>query len=351
MIKKIFICTFCSVVFFSANLLAQNMDSIINEAQRLIDAKELYQAEKYLKDVLDNGMDSLAVHYELAWCYYCMQDYRKAAEILESLTQRTDVVADVYQLLGNAYDEMKQSNRAMSVYEKGLERFPDAACLYLERGNISYKNGDFLNALYYYEKGIEAEPEYASNYYRSAMIFLSSTEEVWAVMYGELFMNLEKNSERCKKMSRNLYDTYFSEISLERNKVVVDFNNSIIVYSNSVERPNLFPEAFRQAMTKACKGEKFLDIKTLIRIRTRFIQEFYRSYSEFDNVLFDYHKKLLQSGHFEAYNYWLFAYGNSAEAANWAKANKSKWDSFLKWFEANPINIDRNNIFTRYNME
>lgn len=331
---------------------AQKADSILNRAVYLIDKGEFVEAENVIKQSIAQGVDTLPLHYELAWIYYITKDYDNSIKVLEPLCDRADVTSDVYQLLGNAYDEKGLFNTAITSYNKGLKKFPNAGCLYLEKGNISYKSNRYEDAFFYYEKGIEMEPEYASNYYRASLLFFASTEMVWGAMYGELFMNLEKHSEaRRKEMSKTLYDCYFDQIKFIGRKAEVDFDNPIIVYSNSPERPNLFPESFRSAMTKASNGHKFLDLNTLVQIRKKFITEFYSVYSDFDNVLFDYHKKLMQAGHFEAYNYWLFAYGANEQANKWIKQNQGKWNAFLQWIESNPIKIDSNNVFTRYAME
>lgn len=341
------------VIAINFNLcFAQNADSLLNRAVLLIDRGELVEAEKEIKQSIAKGIDTLPLHYELAWIYYITADYQKAIQTLEPLCERADVTPDIYQLLGNAYDEKGDFNSAITQYNKGLAKFPNAGCLYLEKGNISYKSNRYEDAFFYYEKGIEIEPEYPSNYFRASQLFFASTEMVWGAMYGEIFMNLEKHAEeRCKQMSKTLYDCYFDQIKFNGRKVEVDFNNPVIVYSNSEERPNLFPESFRSAMTKACNGYRYLDIKTLVQIRKKFINEFYANFSDFDNVLFDYHKKLINAGHFEAYNYWLFAYGANAEANQWVKQNKTKWDSFLQWLENNPLKIEKENVFSRYTME
>lgn len=349
--KRILYCFFCISLACNFTLRAQNSDSVLQKAVKLIDNEQYYDAERCLKTAIDQGMDSLYLHYELAWCYYSMQDYEKSISTLESLLNRQDVVADVYQLLGNAFDEIGQSGKAVSIYEQGLDKFENAGCLYLELGNMKYKNGDYKNAIYYYEKGIEHDPMFASNYYRAALVFLSSTEEVWGVMYGELFMLLERDSERCKLLSRQLFETYFQEISFNRGVVSVDFNSPTIAYSNSSVRPNLFPDNFQDAMTNAAKSERHLDLASLNRIRHRFSREFNSNSSSFENVLSKYHDRLISAGHFEAYNYWLFGYGNPNQTAQWVKANKTKWDSFLAWFEKNPISINQNEVFSRYTME
>jgi len=324
----------------------------LEEAHGKIEINQYWVAEQLLKEALSlcPGED-LKYNYELAWNYYLMKEYKKAINILDPMTKQKDCPADVYQLLGNTYDEAEQEGMAIVTYDKGFKKFPNAGCLFLERGNIAFKRSNFIGALYYYEKGIEQDPTFASNYYRASLIFLSSSEEVWGIMYGEIFMNLERGSNRAKEISRKLFDTYHSEITFNVNQIGVNFNDPTIVYSDSKERPNLFPENYESAILKACQGKKSLTLSSLIDIRKRFIQIFYMNSPSFHNVLFDYHRKLIELGFFEPYNYWLFGYGSTNEAATWISQNKELFDRFMKWFNENPFPVNKDNVFSRYKME
>lgn len=333
------------------NVAKNSNDSLLQKALVSIDDKRYFDAENLLKQALQKDSTNMKCSYELAWTYYCMQEYKKTINILTPFTKKDSCSSDVYQLLGNAYDEMGDKTKAASVYNEGLLKYNNAGNLYLELGNLKYEDGDYQNALYYYEKGIEIDPTFASNYYRASMIFFKSTEEVWGVMYGEIFMLLEKGSERSKEFSKSLFDTYFSCINLERGASTVDFNNDIIVYSNSFERPNLFPKMFNKLMKEACSGKRFLDLATLIEVRKDFIRRFYNEEKDFDNILFKYQKQLIDNGLFEAYNYWLFAYGNSKEASSWINSHKSQWNQFNSWFQNHPLPVDSSNVFSRYKME
>ncbi|MBO6118445.1 MAG: tetratricopeptide repeat protein [Bacteroidales bacterium] len=289
--------------------------------------------------------------YDRAYFNYETKYYKEALRIIEPYYLKGDASAEVYQLVGNIYDEMGNQSRAFSVYNEGLMKYPDAGCLFLELGNLKYKTGDYPQALYRYEKGIEHDPMFASNYYRAAKVFFLSTETVWGVMYGELFMLLEQNSDRCREMSADLFEAYFNSFSLNKGKTVADFNNDIIVYSDSFERPNKFPEVFNTNMTKAAFGKKFIDIAALISIRNTFMGLIYQKNPDFDNPLFAYWKKITKAGHWQAYNYWLFAYGNNNESATWINQNKDKWNSFLTWMKKNPISLNKSEYFSRYLME
>ena len=301
-----------------------------------------------IKDIKDNKLEK---DYELSWHNYQIGDYKAAKNIILPYYKKGDAPKDVYQLLGNIYDEMGDKTKAASIYDEGLSKYSKAGCLFLEKGNLEFKDGRYPQALYWYEKGIEAEPMFASNYYMAAQVFFLSTETVWGIMYGEIFMLLEQNTNRCTNMSKELFDAYFNSITLQKGKAICDFNNSMIVYSNSFERPNMFPKTFNNLMTEVCKNKSFINIASLTQIRQKFLTLINSRAKDMNNPLFDYHRQLIQSNNFEAYNYWLFAYGNSSEASTWLKQNKNKLNNLQKYLKQHPITLTNNNFFSRYLME
>ena len=109
----------------------------------------------------------------------------------------------LYQLLGNAYDMAGDRKRAVKTYEKGLRENPDAGRLYLELGNIAYAERQYDRALACYRRGATVDPAHPSNYRSLALLYAISTEPVWTLVWGELFMNLERGSGRTSAMSRN----------------------------------------------------------------------------------------------------------------------------------------------------
>jgi hypothetical protein len=71
--------------------------------------------------------------------------------------------------------------------------------------------------------------------------------------------------------------------------------------------------------------------ETLTAIRTRFILEWYDKFAEkFPFRLFDHQRQLLQEGHFEAYNQWLFGAATSNEGyQQWQKEHEEEMGSYL----------------------
>ena len=90
-----------------------------------------------------------------------------------------------------------------------------------------------------------------------------------------------------------------------------------------------------------------ITLSALDSLRTNFIKNYYKlGYNKLNpNILFAYHKRLMDAGHFEAYNYWLLMKGDEEAFFKWQAANKSKWDSFMLWLPKNKLLIDKKNNF------
>ena len=164
------------------------------EAITLMDNGEIDESIKLLEKSCELDPENTDYPYEIGYAYYLKKDYTKSIEYYEKTIKMDNTTDQCYQMLGNIYDLDAQSDKAIETYKKGLEIFPNSGRLYLELGNMHYDNFD--EAIIFYEKGIEVEPTYPSNYYWATKIFCSSTEEIWGMFYGEMFMNIERGSKR-----------------------------------------------------------------------------------------------------------------------------------------------------------
>jgi tetratricopeptide (TPR) repeat protein len=300
--------------------------------------------------------EKITYPYEMAYAYTSKHDYKKASDILEKLVYHKDVFDLVYQALGNAYDYQGKSEKAIETYQDGLKKFPNSGKLYLELGNVRIVKKDYAKALEYYEQGIEKEPGFPSNYYWAAKIFCGSDEEVWGMIYGELFINLERNSKRTAEISKLLFDTYKSEIKVGSDTSMVSFskNSTILVDKKNIKKIKFpFPVmAYEPMLMLSLISEKVLNMSSLDRIRTGFVDNYFNQQkgkmaTEYPNVLFDYQKQVKLAGHLEAYNHWVLMKGDESEFAAWQESNKAKWDAFVDWFNSNQLKMNMEHRFYR----
>lgn len=292
--------------------------------------------------------------YEIAYANYLGKQYDKASKILKRLTKHEDANERIWQMLGNSYDLNGNKEKAIETYEKGLELFPNSGILHLERGNVFLFEEEYNTALGYYEKGILVDPEFSSNYYWASKLYLNSAEEVWGMIYGEIFMNLERNTRRTAEISQLLYATYNSEITAPTDTTMsVSFCEQMSININDLdaEEPLTLPfcMVYEPTLLMSAIFSKTMNLPTLNQVRTSFVKNYYKMehHLSHPNALFEYQKQLMELGHLEAYNYWILMKGDEKAFTQWQNENGDKWESFAAWFSTNSIVINEEQFFHR----
>lgn len=349
--KKIFaLFTLC---LLSGLALAQTNEQIAlekgKEAIKLMDDGYIDKSIELLEEAQKLDPEKFAYPYEIAYAYYMKEEYKTAIKTLEKTEKYKNINDKLYQLMGNSYDMLENSKEAIKTYEKGLKKFPNSGPLYLELGVMQLHKEELNAALSYFEKGINVAPSFPSNYYWASKLFCDSDEEVWGMIYGELFMNLERNSKRTVEISKLLFDTYKSEIKFANDSSIsVSFSKNNVIDINNIKIP-FGVGIYEPTLLMSLLSVKEINISSLDIIRSNFVDNYYKQgYDKrYPNVLFAYQKKVKDAGHMEAYNYWILMQGDTYEFMNWQLANKDKWDAFTEWFSANPLQLNEENRFTR----
>ncbi len=345
-------------IIFSHICLGQsNKDKALSkgkEAITLMDNGQIDESIKLLEEAQKLDPSKFDYPYEIAYANYLKEDYKKTIKILENNKNHKDVTDRLFQLLGNSYDVIGNSVKAIEIYDEGLKKFPNSGVLYLEKGNVYWVKKEYSKAITFYEKGIEVDPKFPSNYYRAAKIYCNSTEEVWGMIYGEIFMNLERNSNRTSEISKLLYDTYKTEIKIVNDtSMVVSFCKQMAINIDAINDPNKFKLPFcmiyEPILLMAVTPEKSIDINSLDKIRGRFIDTYFKNDNDkkYPNILFNYQKKLKDENHLEAYNHWILMKGDEKAFNQWISDNNEKWERFVKWFNNNALQVDATNKFYR----
>jgi tetratricopeptide (TPR) repeat protein len=284
--------------------------------------------------------------YEIAYAHYLNKDYKAASKILKNVIKKYEENDRVWQMLGNTYDLMGNPQKAIKTYEEGLERFPNSGILYLERGNMEMLEKEYNEALGYYEKGILAEPTFPSNYYWASKIYMGSNQEVYGLIYGEIFMNLERGSKRTEDISALLYKVYESQISFESDtSISVSFcqQNDINITIEDLKELKLpFCMLFETTFSIALTETKEIDLESLNNARTNFLTNYQtgKFKENYPIALYDYQQEIMDAGHFEAYNYWLLGKGDTLTSEVWFDVQREKFNAFIDWYSENPMEID-----------
>ena len=93
--------------------------------------------------------------------------------------------------------------------------------------------------------------------------------------------------------------------------------------------------------------EKSIDINSLARIREGFVENYFNMehHKTHPNVLFDFQKRIIDEGHFDAYSHWILMKGDPGGFNTWFESNEGNWDAFIEWFQVNDLRLSEANKF------
>ncbi len=373
----ILILVFISLILAPISLFAQEdsqeeAKKIAGEAIELMDEGEYDESRRLLEKCNKLDPENHIYSYEIALSYHLQSENQKAIEVLNKLLADFDSTgALVYQLLGSLHDIEGDPDKAIEIYKEGLALFPLAGGLYLELGVVEGLVKENLEkGLSIWEKGIEVAPAYPSNYYWASKVFCKATEEkVWGLIYGEIFMNLERNTNRTIEISKLLHDTYQENIEItSKKKMKVDFSSNQITISiedtADLASGLIFPFNLIFEMTFSTslavystnhklKKKQKLDAVAITELRTLFLDQWFdenkdaNSGEKYPNVMLEWQNELKGLGYFEAYSMWLLLKGDEKVFDDWYEQNSESFDNFVNWFRENPMPVSQEFRFYR----
>lgn len=290
-------------------------------------AKDFMQQGDYsnatlvLKKALEQAPGNIDLQNDLLFNYYLSQDYGKAMELGKKLTSEPGADIRSYQVLGLTYRNIEEIKECERLYRAGIKAYPNSGVLYNEYGELLWSRKKLEEAIDQWEKGIAADPNYSGNYYNAAKYYYVSSDKVWALIYGEIFLNLESYSRRTpeiKELLLEAYKKYYTNL-------------------NSLKQPdpnNDFEQAFTKLLNKhASVVSTGITTASLTMLRTRFLLDWFKlDQGVYPFRLFDYQRQLTKEGYFDAYNQWIFgAAQNLPEFQQWTQQNQQAYDGFINF--------------------
>lgn len=331
---------------------------IVQKAVNLMEQGHYAESRALLEKIPETGTAYHIARYETAFSYILEKDYRKALKELKRIKEPGSLEWKYYQLLGSTYHYLEQEDKALDTFNEGLEAYPRSGMLYLERGMMKQRKQLPNEALSDYEKGIEAEPMFPSNYYRASQLFaLGSSEPVWALMYGEIMVNLIPDHPRADEISRLMYNCLQQNVTRNDSAFQIKLTQDNTLHVNPKDSTLSFPfpalyQLYFNHAAKAIKAApgKSIDFHTLCRIREKQIlllnAQDTGGHSP-KNVLFDYLGRIIEAGHFEAYMMYTFKKQVPELYRSWLAGHQEELSHLKHWRKACPLSITLDNAFYR----
>lgn len=337
-------------VCFTSTMQAQAAgDSLQIYAQRAIDLMDRNQPEAAIEAwgrAIALAPDNMAFHYEFALANVMAKRYDSAIAILTPIYRNPELLDRGYQLLGNCYDLKNDSSRSLPYYREGLLAYPKSGRLHYEMGAASLIDGNPSSAVDWWARGTRVEPAFATNYYWLARTQSGTRDRLWGLLYGEAFLNLERNTQRTREISKLVFDTWNASFMLGDTADPINFASDTLLEKPSPQGPNTmsFPVAFEYTaatsaahLTPAQGVTRYLTVAQLVDIRVRMTKAWEKGgYDKlYPNDVLSWNVRYLKAAWLKEYYWWLFSYGDKKEMNEYFKANEEKYDTFLGWFGKN----------------
>ncbi len=274
---------------------------------------------------------NLIYRRELAYAYYLGGDLSRATQVIMPLLKAKEADEATFLTASQILSARKMNKEAKEAVERGIKKFPRSGTLYADYGRLYSDKKKYKKAEEAWEKGVKYDPSFHMNYYNLAKNYFVSKRPLWAIIYGETFINMERYSMRSEEIKKIVFDSYKQLIA----------NNQLTSFASQRDQRNIQRgrSDFEKKINKiyANLSDVVLggvDIDNVVMLRTRFLLRWMQVEGrEYPFQLFNFMNDLLALGHFEAYNQWMFgkAAGND-DYIKWVKTNPARFEEFETYF-------------------
>ncbi|MBO9570881.1 MAG: tetratricopeptide repeat protein [Chitinophagaceae bacterium] len=321
-------------LLFSSQIHAQDSASVI--AKNFIKEGDYHNAILVLNRAIDADQSNIELKKDLAFSYYLSRDYVKALATIKSVNEGDSPDVQSFQIQGMVYKAIEERKEAEKMYRTALRKFPKSGALYSEYGEILWAKGDITDAAKQWERGIEVDVNYPGNYYNAAKYYYMSSDKVWGLLYGEIFVNLESYSKRTPEIKKLLLDGYkklFTDVNISKGQGKNEFTKAVIdIMSKNAKAVNggVTPDA-------------------LSALRTRFTLGWFEKYAtKFPYRLFDHYKQLAQEGMFDAYNQWIFGAADNLPAfQQWTIKHAEEYNKFVAFQKSRVFKLPQGQYYRK----
>jgi len=303
------------------------VEQMYNQAREYMTNGNVKQAIIVYQQAIPLAPDNPLLFRDLGKAYYLSGNYTDAHKTLESVIKTKEADEQTFQVMAACETAANDDKSAKKTLEKGIDKFPNAGLLYHDLGKYYDNNNDAPHALATWLDGIEKDPAYHVNYYEAARIYATTNKPVWAILYGEIFVNIESQTPRAQETRTLIMDAYrklyntpkAAVLEFKKVKEAEPTNFEDAVYTTLI---HLSPVVLDGVTTE-----------NLTMLRTRFEMEWFSTYADkYPFTLFSYYDDMTRNGFFDVYNEWLFGMAENKQLYDsWNKFHAGSIQQFTLW--------------------
>ena len=218
----------------------------INKGIGAHDRGSYKSALKYYNKVHEGDTNYVIAQYEICNTYFAMEEYQKAIDVAEIALQAPNPSAsEFYNLLGSAYDELGNREKAIEVYTVAIKEFPMFYRTYYNRAVTYQRMEDFNAAILDYQSALRLNPYHATSHFKLGELALAEGELAKAMLCFNSYLLMEpgNNTDFLAKFN-SMADGDFeedannAEISTDDYQTIDELLLSKIALKSSYKTPN-----------------------------------------------------------------------------------------------------------------
>ncbi len=339
MIKQFLGSLLCMLLLHTAGAQVINwptpeVEQLYMQARSYLSSGNIRQAIPLYQQAISLAPDVVILYRDLGNAYYLTSNYADADKTLGPVIEKGRADEQCYQVAAASKIAQKEEKKAKKILDAGIKKYPHSGLLYHDYGKLYDDKNEEEQALKQWLYGIAADPAYRVNYYEAARTYMITQKPVWAILYGEHFVNMEPQTPRGNETRKMLMAAYRKFYAIPKGNGVTAFGKA------SKADPENFEEAVAETLLKlAPVVSDGVTTENLTMLRARFIIDWNTRFAlTYPYTLFSYQDDLLRDGHFDAYNQWLFGRAESAQFFDaWNGFHPEAMPAFNTWQGKNPL--------------
>ncbi len=318
------------------------VESLYREARQFHNNGNLREAIVRYQQAIQIAPDIVLLYRDLAQAYYLAKGYNEALNTLQPIVDQGAADAETYKIMAQSLIAIKEPKKAKKLLREAVEKHPNSGSLYHVMGRMYMDDNEVAYALESWLDGIEKDPSYHLNYYEAATTYMNTDKVVWAILYGEIFINLEQQTRRSHDLRLMVFEAY--------KKLYNSLATGDIPKFGASARDGMvgFEEAVYDTYIKLSPVvSDGIYTENLIMLRTRFLMDWTLNYAaKYPFSLFARHDQLMRDGYFDIYNQWLFGkVENLQQYDTWKKFHDNAIPQLEDWLRRNPYRPLANDFY------
>ncbi len=319
-------------------LCAQNQPSfsLVYSSDSIAKGIEYHDAAKYdsalaLYNYVELGDTNYALaQYEKSLSYTALEDHENALKSAQEAIIHSDSAnSDYFTAVGNALDDLGQSDAALALYNDGLERFPLSYLLHFNRALTYINREDYQPALADLKRAIEINPFHASSHLQLAQLALNEAQYAQALLSVGYFLMIEPNSGRSNGILALYNKAVSDQIELETKGI------KISEHQEDFKKLNLLITSYA-ALRKDYKYESDIDLGITRQMDLTFKQlaKMPNSKDFWVNYYQPFYQALIAEEQLEAHSYLILLSSASDRHQKVITKNADDIKAFINWATA-----------------